>query len=84
MPTCLEKDLPMRDCRVPIRYGSIMEFSNWLAYDRFTAKAAGVKTIPTLEAPALSVEGSPVHSIQDLIKSTERGILVTNFWYIRR
>ena len=54
-----------------------------LAYDRFTAKAAGVKTIPTLEAPALSVEESPVHSIQDLIKSTERGILVTNFWYIR-
>lgn len=54
-----------------------------LAYDRFTAKAGGVETIPTLEAPALSVEGPPVQSIQDLIKSTERGILVTNFWYIR-
>ncbi|MGE3978175.1 MAG: TldD/PmbA family protein [Nitrospira sp.] len=54
-----------------------------LAYDRFTAKAAGVETIPTLEAPTLSVEGSSVHSIQELIKSTERGILVTNFWYIR-
>ncbi|MCS6302252.1 MAG: hypothetical protein H8K07_01090 [Nitrospira sp.] len=54
-----------------------------LAYDRFTAKTGGVETIPTLEAPALSVEGSPAHSIQDLIKSTERGILVTNFWYIR-
>jgi predicted Zn-dependent protease len=54
-----------------------------LAYDRFTAKAGGVETIPTLEAPVLSVEGAPAHSIQDLIKSTERGILVTNFWYIR-
>jgi len=54
-----------------------------LAYDRFTANTGGVETIPTLEAPALSVEGSPAHSIQDLIKSTERGILVTNFWYIR-
>ena len=54
-----------------------------LAYDRYTAKAEGVETIPTLEAPALSVEGLPVHSIQDLIKNTERAILVTNFWYIR-
>ena len=54
-----------------------------LAYDRFTAKAHGVKTIPTLEAPALSVEGPPAHSIQDLIKGTEHAILVSNFWYIR-
>ncbi|WHZ27316.1 MAG: TldE/PmbA family protein, Actinobacterial subgroup [Nitrospira sp.] len=54
-----------------------------LAYDRFTAKTGGVEIIPTLEAPALSVEGPSAHSIQDLIKSTERGILVTNFWYIR-
>ncbi len=54
-----------------------------LAYDRFTAKAHGVKTIPTLEAPTLSVEGLSAHSIQDLIKNTERAILVTNFWYIR-
>lgn len=54
-----------------------------LAYDRFTAKVQGVKTIPTLEAPALSVEGSPAHSIQELIKCADRAILVTNFWYIR-
>ncbi|HWF60890.1 MAG TPA: TldD/PmbA family protein [Nitrospira sp.] len=54
-----------------------------LAYDRFTAKAGGVEIIPTLEAPVLSVEGPTVHSIQELIKSTERAILVTNFWYIR-
>lgn len=54
-----------------------------LAYDRFTAKASGVETISTLEAPLVSVEGPPVQSIQDLIKQAERAILVTNFWYIR-
>lgn len=54
-----------------------------LAYDRYTAKTDGVETIPTLEAPALSVEGPAAHSIQDLIKGVERAILVTNFWYIR-
>ncbi|MBX3302479.1 MAG: TldD/PmbA family protein [Nitrospira sp.] len=54
-----------------------------LAYDRFTAKQRGEAMIPTLEAPALSVEGSSVDSIHDLVKRTERAILVTNFWYIR-
>lgn len=54
-----------------------------LAYDRFTAKMDGVDPIPTLEAPALSVEGPHVAAIQDLVKNTERAILVTNFWYIR-
>ncbi len=54
-----------------------------LTYNRFTAKTDGVDPIPTLEAPALSVEGLPVASIQDLVKSAERAILVTNFWYIR-
>lgn len=54
-----------------------------LAYDRFTAKTEGVNPIPTLEAPALSVDGLPMASLQDLLKNTERAILVTNFWYIR-
>ena len=54
-----------------------------LAHNRFTAKTDGVDPIPTLEAPALSVEGPPVASIQDLVKNLERAILVTNFWYIR-
>lgn len=54
-----------------------------LAYDRFTAKTHGVETIPTLEAPVLSVEGPPAHSIQGLMKDMDRAILVTNFWYIR-
>jgi len=54
-----------------------------LAYDRFTAKAHGVKTIPTIDAPVLSAEGGASRTVQDLIKRTERAILVTNFWYIR-
>ena len=54
-----------------------------LAYDRFTAKVHGVKTIPALEAPVLSAEGAASGTVQDLIKRTERAILVTNFWYIR-
>ena len=54
-----------------------------LAYDRYTATQQGVATIPTLEALELSVEGSPVDTIHDLVKRTERAILVTNFWYIR-
>jgi len=54
-----------------------------LAYDRFTAKGRGVGKIPTLDAPCLSGRGSSLPTLQDLIKSTERAILVTNFWYIR-
>lgn len=54
-----------------------------LAYDRYTAQAEGVETIPTLDAPVLSSEDSAEQSIQDLIKKTKRAILVTNFWYIR-
>ena len=54
-----------------------------LAHDRFTAKIHGVKDIPTLEAPELSVEGAASGLVQDLIKRTDRAILVTNFWYIR-
>lgn len=54
-----------------------------LAYDRFTARAHGVKAIPTLDAPVLSVEGDACRTLPDLIKRAERAILVTNFWYIR-
>ncbi len=54
-----------------------------LSYDRFTAKTHGVKAIPTVEAPVLSAESAAAGTIQDLIKRTERAILVTNFWYIR-
>ncbi|HEX5647434.1 MAG TPA: TldD/PmbA family protein [Nitrospira sp.] len=54
-----------------------------LAYDRFTAQAHGMRAIPTLEAPVLSIEGAACGTMQDLIKRTDRAILVTNFWYIR-
>jgi predicted Zn-dependent protease len=54
-----------------------------LSYDRFTAKTHGVKVIPTVEAPVLSAESAAAGTVQDLIKRTERAILVTNFWYIR-
>lgn len=54
-----------------------------LAYDRFTAKQHGIDPIPTIEAPRLTGEGPAGSEIDDLISTTERGILVTNFWYIR-
>lgn len=54
-----------------------------LAYDRFTAKQRGVKKIPTIEAPAIAVGGAAAGRVQELVKSAERAILVTNFWYIR-
>jgi predicted Zn-dependent protease len=54
-----------------------------LAHDRFTAQAHGVKDIPTMDAPVLSVDGAACGNVQDLIKRTDRAILVTNFWYIR-
>jgi len=54
-----------------------------LAYDRFTAKGRGIDKIPTLDAPCLSGRGSSLPTLQELIKGTERAILVTNFWYIR-
>ncbi len=54
-----------------------------LSYDRFTAHAHGVQAIPTLEAPVLSLTGAASGHLQDLIKRTDRAILVTNFWYIR-
>jgi predicted Zn-dependent protease len=54
-----------------------------LAHDRFTAQAHGVKDIPTMDAPVLSAAGVACGNVQDLIKRTDRAILVTNFWYIR-
>ena len=54
-----------------------------LSYDRFTANAHGMKTMPTLEAPVLSADGAACGSVQDLVKRTDHAILVTNFWYIR-
>jgi predicted Zn-dependent protease len=54
-----------------------------LSYDRFTAKVRGIGKIPTLDAPCLFGTGPSLPTLQELIKNTERAILVTNFWYIR-
>lgn len=55
-----------------------------LSYDRFTAQQQGVTPSYGLDAPVL--EGAPAgasETVDDLIAKTERGVLVTTFWYIR-
>jgi len=54
-----------------------------LSYDRFTAHMKQIKTIPTLEAPCLTVDDVDATHVRDLVTKTQRAILVTNFWYIR-
>ncbi|MES2653760.1 MAG: TldD/PmbA family protein [Bacteroidota bacterium] len=51
-----------------------------LAYSRFWAAKKGVEPLPF--GRGMVIEGG-TQSLQDLIKSTEKGILVTRFWYIR-
>ena len=51
-----------------------------LSYSRYWAAQKGVEPIPF--GRSIVVEGGD-QSLQDLIKSTEKGILVTRFWYIR-
>jgi len=51
-----------------------------LSYDRFWAKRA--EREPTPAANQLVLEGG-TESIESLVASTERGLLVTHFWYIR-
>ncbi|MGE3151418.1 MAG: TldD/PmbA family protein [Nitrospiraceae bacterium] len=50
-----------------------------LGYDRFTAHTKAVPPISLPEAPCLSGDGIG----DDLIATTERGILVSNLWYLR-
>ena len=54
-----------------------------LMYDRYTANEHGVTRICTIEAPFLSGKGTVANRVEDLTRTTARGILVTNFWYIR-
>jgi predicted Zn-dependent protease len=54
-----------------------------LAYDRHTAYQKGIALIPTLESPCLEGESRGQFTLEQLIEGTERGILVTNFWYVR-
>lgn len=51
-----------------------------LAYSRYWAGKKGVEAVPF--GRSMVIEGG-TQSLQDLIKSTEKGILVTRFWYIR-
>ncbi len=51
-----------------------------LSYDRYWAEKTGHPPIPL--APALILEGADT-SLDDLIRSVDRGLLVTHFWYIR-
>ena len=54
-----------------------------LMYDRFTAQQHQIEPIATLESPCLSGERPAGTRVSDLVRTTQRGILVTNFWYIR-
>jgi predicted Zn-dependent protease len=51
-----------------------------LTYDRFWAQKQNAQ--PTGGANAYSMRGGGT-SVEDMIASTERGLLVTRFWYIR-
>lgn len=51
-----------------------------LSYSRYWAAQKGVQPLPFNRS--IVMEGG-TQSLEDLIKSTERGILVTRFWYIR-
>ncbi|MEP7344449.1 MAG: TldD/PmbA family protein [Gemmatimonadaceae bacterium] len=52
-----------------------------LSYDRYWAQKQG--KVPTPVPATLRMSGDDSASIEDLIESTERGVLVTRFWYIR-
>lgn len=51
-----------------------------LAYDRYWAKQKGVEPVPF---PSNAIMEGGDASLEDLIKSTKKGILVTRLWYIR-
>lgn len=51
-----------------------------LFYSRFWAKEKGVEAVPF---PANSIMEGGDASLEDLIKDTQKGVLVTRLWYIR-
>ncbi|MER3423705.1 MAG: hypothetical protein C4293_11205, partial [Nitrospiraceae bacterium] len=70
------------DGRVWIEGGVLRQ----LWYDRYTAQEHHVHPTPSLDAPYLSGGGDGhqvARDIEELIRNTDRGVLVTNFWYIR-
>lgn len=68
--------------------GRVQEKVSWiekgvvknLSYSRYWAEKKGVKAIPGPDG--IIMEGG-TQSLEDLIKGTEKGILVTRLWYIR-
>ncbi len=53
-----------------------------LNYNRFWAKQKGVEPTPGPVNTIFETSG-PTSTLEEMIKSTERGILVSRFWYIR-
>jgi len=51
-----------------------------LFYDRYWAKEKGVDAVPF---PGNTIMGGGDASLEDMIKDTKKGILVTRLWYIR-
>ena len=51
-----------------------------LAYDRYWAQKQGKEPVPFIRCLRMS---GGTGGVDDLVASTERGILVTRFWYIR-
>lgn len=54
-----------------------------LDYDRYTAQEHGRPPSYAPDAPHLSGVGAAGNGVEALLEGTQRGILVTNFWYIR-
>jgi predicted Zn-dependent protease len=50
-----------------------------LTYSRYWAQKQGVKAIPFTDGVIMDGSGT---ALEDLIKGTEKGILVTRFWYV--
>jgi predicted Zn-dependent protease len=53
-----------------------------LVYSRFWAQQKGQKATPGPVNTILESSGQPA-SVEEMIKSTQRGLLVSRFWYIR-
>jgi predicted Zn-dependent protease len=51
-----------------------------LGYSRYWAQRKGVQPVP---GPSNIIMDGGDQSVEDLIKGTEKGILVSRFWYIR-
>jgi predicted Zn-dependent protease len=68
--------------------GQLLKKTKWvengivknLAYSRYWAEKKGVEPVPF--GRSFVMEGG-TQSLEELIKGTEKGILVTRFWYIR-